>query len=769
MKKVILFIATHLFCFLTYGEDTSSIITLGNSTTGARFFIDLYGGAFTGFTLPESSVNPFSWRELPADMPKNNRNGAIFQGHFLCLGRWGAPTAGEIKAGVPHNGQPGNQLWQVISQHEGEFLHIGTHAPLDGVNAERLIYFDAVNAVCKVTGLVQSTLSAGRLYNIVQHATIGAPFLSASTIIDSNAKAGFMQHLSYPDPHQYEYRWPNGILDSQRTEVDLTSCSSPVGYVSTHLFEEPVGWITASSPECGLLIGYVWNSSEYPWLNLWHKMKDGKPYAKGLEFGTAGIGRSYQDLLAVDTRFHGKNSFFYLDAQESVEKSFFCFQVKIPADYRGVQTLSMQDGQIILTEKGSGQQRSISIRNSFASQQLTLTNSTKSERIDESFVIKRADLKNPEQDKLPALKNEKGEWVPSQADDVDMDGQWDELAFVYSLKAGETAKLFVEWRTKEGYPQFTQRTNARYGKWTKETGIQILSTDMHDKYNIGRGKGVAYPFQTDGPAWENDKMGFRHYFDGRNVRDVFGKRTGQMVMDTVGIRPNGRPGDTYHVLNWWGRDIMSGASSIGLGGIALQTKDSLIRMGIMAGETVDNVDSTRYTLVVNGPVRSIFKLDFYGWDIGKEKLDVHETMTIWAGKYGYENVITTSPLPKGSYLVTGIVNNFNDMPYHREKIGLFETMSTHDIQTYDKGWVMGMSLLIDRNNWVSTFEAPKTGKGITTTWCVRLKPDKQNTYRYHCCAAWELTDERFLNRDFYLETIRNYAKELSEKLRVEIN
>ena len=32
-------------------------------------------------------------------------------------------------------------------------------------------------------------------------------------------------------------------------------------------------------------------------------------------------------------------------------------------------------------------------------------------------------------------------------------------------------------------------------------------------------------YQTDGPSWENDKVGFRHYLDGRNSKDVFGKKT----------------------------------------------------------------------------------------------------------------------------------------------------------------------------------------------------------------------------------------------------
>lgn len=398
--------------------------------------------------------------------------------------------------------------------------------------------------------------------------------------------------------------------------------------------------------------------------------------------------------------------------------------------------------------------------------EITLINHTGEERIDEAFVITREQLKPDKPGLLPALKNAWGEWIASQADDLDKDGEWDELAFVYSLQPEERASLKIKWVLPEDYPVFKARTNVRYGKMITPGNIVIMETASHDKYNLARGEG--YPYQTDGPAWENDKVGFRHYIDGRNVRDVFGKKTTEMVMDSVGIRPDGTPGDTYHVMAWWGRDIMSGARSIGLGGIALNTPDSLVRLGVIAEETTDNVDSTLYTRVVNGPVRSVFRLDFYGWDVGGKKVDVHETMTIWAGKYGYENVITTSPLPEGTNLVTGIVNNFNDQPYTQETVSSYEMMTTHDKQTYDKEWYLGMSLLISRDNWVDTFEAPETGMRITTTWCANLKPDSNGEYRFNCYAGWELTDERFTDRDYYLALIHSYARELSDKVEVAI-
>ncbi len=394
-----------------------------------------------------------------------------------------------------------------------------------------------------------------------------------------------------------------------------------------------------------------------------------------------------------------------------------------------------------------------------------INNDSAHDRIDEAFVINRNQLPD-NKDLLPVVIDSNGEYIATQIDDIDMDGKWDELAFVYSLKSGEKANLAIKFISQTEYPEFQKRTHVRLGKMFTPGDIRILDTDFHGKFELPRGGNPEkpYPYQTDGPAWENDKMGYRHYFDGRNVRDVFGKTTDRMVMDSVGIRENGYVGDTYHTLDWWGRDIMSGARSFGLGGIALQKGDSLIRLGVTIDKTINNIDTTYYTLVTSGPVRSIFKLDFKGWEVDGDTIDVYETMTIWAGKYGYENNIRLSRLPEGSSLVTGIVNSFNDMPYIRKQVGGYNLMLTHDKQTYDKVWFMGMGLMINNENWTGIeFEAPKTGNGICTTWCTILKPNANDEYNFNCSAGWEITDTRFTESAFFESIVTDYADELSEK------
>jgi len=109
------------------------------------------------------------------------------------------------------------------------------------------------------------------------------------------------------------------------------------------------------------LVGYVWKTKDYQWLNLWQQWVDGKLWAKGLEFGTTGVGKSYQELLAVDTCFHGRSSFFFLDATETVEKSYISFEMEIPVDFKEVGSLNMGNGKICFVEKSTNKSFSIPI------------------------------------------------------------------------------------------------------------------------------------------------------------------------------------------------------------------------------------------------------------------------------------------------------------------------------------------------------------------------------------------------------------------------
>ncbi len=315
--------------------------------------IDAYGGAFTQILHNENPVNPLTWGVTTEQMPENNKSGAPFQGHFLCLGRWGQPSKGEMAAGVPHNGEPANSLWTISQQTKTE-VKMNAGAPLDGMVVARSVSLLPNAPVFRVSESFTNTFSLSRPTNVVQHITLGPPFLSPALTVHTNATHGFNQKFALPDPHRLAYEWPQGVADTTGRTIDMRRTDEEENYVTTHLFPDTAtyGWVAALQPEQGLILGYIWRLSEYPWINIWNHYADGQPAAKGLEFGTTGIGAPYEQLIMKDTRFRGQTSFEYIDAGETLEKSFAGFMLPAP-NVSSIEDIEVRDDQIILYLKGA--------------------------------------------------------------------------------------------------------------------------------------------------------------------------------------------------------------------------------------------------------------------------------------------------------------------------------------------------------------------------------------------------------------------------------
>ncbi|MCC5931560.1 MAG: hypothetical protein JJU28_20100 [Cyclobacteriaceae bacterium] len=315
--------------------------------------IERQGGAIASFRLKDSDINPLNWSLSVDQMPKNNRSGAVFKGHFLCIGRWGSPSAGEIQAGVPHNGEPSRDWWEVLPSARKSELNMKILAHLDGISVERTVKMDEIHPVFTVHETFTNQNTFGRISNVVQHVTLGPPFLSRDTRIYSNARAGFLQRYSWPDPYAHAFTWPHAKEPESQIEIDLQKSDYTGNYVSTHIFDDSTGWVVAHDPNQKLWIGYLWHTGEYPWINVWHQVENDLPIAKGIEFGTAGIGTDYKDLLSHDSRFFGRNSFEYMDAGEKSTKKYLVFLLEAPdKDDSVLQVQLLYNTLLITTAKG---------------------------------------------------------------------------------------------------------------------------------------------------------------------------------------------------------------------------------------------------------------------------------------------------------------------------------------------------------------------------------------------------------------------------------
>lgn len=396
---------------------------------------------------------------------------------------------------------------------------------------------------------------------------------------------------------------------------------------------------------------------------------------------------------------------------------------------------------------------------------ITLYNPTSIDQNSAPVLISRneiASLTGPiDKGMSPVLKDKDGGIIPFQLDDLDFDDEWDEMAFVIDIKSQDSLKLELTTIATDSLPQFESKTNVHLARRSDEKGPVVPVTEATNYKEVP----PYQPNQMDGPAWENEFVGYRLYFDGRNQRDVFGKQQPDIILPTVGLNEEGNPFDNYHVLEDWGRDILAVGNALGAGGLAILKDDQLIRLGLTLPETIDNVDSATYKLINKGPVRAIFSVDYKGWDLGEEKIDVSNIISIWAGSHAYNNTVTISGFDGEKTLVTGLVNNNNDKRVIEKDYNKLKGIITHDKQTYDKEYFLGLALLVPAANFNGWAEAPDTGKVNTTTYA-KLPLTSGTSITYQVFSGWELQDTSFTNREFFVNMIDESAQKLNQPVQV---
>ncbi|HZO92025.1 MAG TPA: DUF4432 family protein [Chthonomonadaceae bacterium] len=321
----------------------------------AQLVVDIGGGSFTNFHLRSQGLNPLEWGAVDESMAPHP------MGHFLCLDRWGAPSEAEAKNGMPFHGEAAHVEWQVVQapiERDGKVqAEMTATLPLAGLKVKRRIQLSVTDAFFIVREEVTNANKLGRLFNMVQHPTIGPPFLDEHTVVDANARRGFMQSSPLPNPEEPAVYWPEARQDGQPVNMRyLTNDANPS--VVSYTIDEEYGWVAACNPSRGLLIGYLWKSAEYPWFSAWRNVEKGKPAARGLEFGTTGLHQPFSVLVAKG-RIFGRSLYEYLDAGETTSKTFACFLFKIPRDYRGVDRLTYTGGRLILHERDAGPERDL--------------------------------------------------------------------------------------------------------------------------------------------------------------------------------------------------------------------------------------------------------------------------------------------------------------------------------------------------------------------------------------------------------------------------
>ncbi len=324
---------------------------------------ELGGGGLIDFRLHQiPNINPLNWdsSNQPADVRPRPR------GHFICMDRWGAPSDAEGKRGMPFHGEAPHVSWSVNNTSPSNLANsvMRCDLPVAGLSIDRNVYFEKDSSAILVTEVVTNRGPLGRIYNFVQHPSIAPPYLNENTRIDSNATAGFSQSGTVPVTADQATVWPKVTLADQIADLRAFRNNGPDGSdVSSFIFssETQTGWVTAVDPASGLLLGYLWPTADYPWLNIWRQRANGQVVARGLEFGTTGYHQPYATLVKQH-QILGRPLFDYLDCDQSRGRTYVVFLAVLPQDFRGVASVECHSNHAVITEDSDGQRRTLQVK-----------------------------------------------------------------------------------------------------------------------------------------------------------------------------------------------------------------------------------------------------------------------------------------------------------------------------------------------------------------------------------------------------------------------
>jgi hypothetical protein len=207
-----------------------------------------------------------------------------------------------------------------------------------------------------------------------------------------------------------------------------------------------------------------------------------------------------------------------------------------------------------------------------------------------------------------------------------------------------------------------------------------------------------------------------------------------------------------------------------LGGIGILKQDSAYRLGKLATDSVHTIGASEYELLVEGPVRSAFELNFNDWEVGNELLSLKETTSIWAGQYWTKNEVNLVGNQDTDTLVVGLVNSNNDLPLILvDSIPGMVILATHDKQTYNKEFFLGMAVILPAENYLGYREAPESDASITTSYNALMKVDGEESFSFYTLGAWGMDQQNFRDRAYFTKFVETEAFKIANPVQVNIS
>lgn len=234
-----------------------------------------------------------------------------------------------------------------------------------------------------------------------------------------------------------------------------------------------------------------------------------------------------------------------------------------------------------------------------------------------------------------------GKEIPCQMDDLDEDGKMDELAFVVDIAKKEKLTAEITFSAQVAAPdRYPARVHAQM--WFKDndkkrsyTEKRHIPTDTVSE----RVDNMYSKMMHHGPAFENEMVAYRVYFDKKQSTDLYGKRVRQLEL-ADGLWYSSEVPQLVKERNF-GDDIILVGQTISIGTLrgwddskddpAFATKPSAGKVIDPCMVMIDPFEYRQAHIMAKGPVRTVVDMNVEGWQYKGRKLNLKSRYILYAG------------------------------------------------------------------------------------------------------------------------------------------
>ncbi len=341
----------------------------------------------------------------------------------------------------------------------------------------------------------------------------------------------------------------------------------------------------------------------------------------------------------------------------------------------------------------------------------------------------------------------------SQIIDSDGNGELDGLLLAADFAPAETKSFVISSDPAIQKPVLKKQTQAEIsikegGEWKGKEYVGGTFKNVDKVTPPPQYTDHSFWIRYEGPGIESDKVAYRVYLDWRNGLDIFGKKTSDMVLQNVGLDGY----DSYHENSDWGVDVLKVGKSLGMGGFGFWNGKSV--------DLVSQVDEREAVITNNGDIYSAFSINYKGWQVDQQKLDLHAHLSMTAASRLVKVQLTASKeLPN---LAIGLVKHPNV-----EFIQGPQEISGY-AWTYVASWGkqslsgvddhLGMAVIFRRDDRAQQTQDDNS--------YVSVMKDKGGELEYYFVAVWEHELNGIKTRDEFVAYLDKEIQRLTKTPRV---